>query len=160
MESTTTDANGDYAFDSLFPGTFIVEEVLQSGWNQTQPVNPDYYTFATQSGLNETGLNFGNFSYGTFTGTVYNDKNGDGTQEPNDPGLSGWTIDLLNSSGTLVATTTSNSSVNTRSPISVRVSTRLRKSCRRVGRSRSRRILRARTPSRRERRDGIGAEFR
>ena len=109
VATTTSDANGNYEFDDLFPGTFIVEEVLQSGWTQTQPVNPNYYEFATQSGLDETGLNFGNFSPGTFTGMVYNDLNGDGTQEPNEPGLAGWTIDLLNQAGTLVATTTSNS---------------------------------------------------
>ena len=80
VATTTSDANGNYEFDNLFPGTFIVEEVLQSGWTQTQPVNPNYYEFTTQSGMNETGLNFGNFSTGTFTGTVYNDLNGDGTR--------------------------------------------------------------------------------
>jgi hypothetical protein len=109
VATTTSDANGNYEFDDLFPGTFIVTEVLQSGWTQTQPVNPNYYEFATQSGLDETGLNFGNFKPGTFSGVVYNDLNGDGTQESNEPGLSGWTVDLLDSSGTLVATTTSNS---------------------------------------------------
>ena len=108
VATTTSDANGNYEFDNLFPGTFIVAEVLQSGWTQTQPVNPNYYEFATQSGLNETGLNFGNFSSGTFTGTVYNDLNGDGIHEPTEPALKGWTIDLLNQAGTFVATTTSN----------------------------------------------------
>ena len=108
VATTTSDANGNYEFDNLFPGTFIVEEVLQSGWTQTQPVNPNYYSFATQSGLNETGLNFGNFSTGTFTGTVYNDLNGDGIHEPGEPALAGWTIDLLNQAGNIVATTTSN----------------------------------------------------
>ena len=53
-------------------------------------------------------MNFGNFSPGTFTGTVYNDLNGDGIHEPTEPALEGWTIDLLNQAGTLVATTTSN----------------------------------------------------
>ena len=108
VATTTSDANGNYEFDNLFPGTFIVAEVLQSGWTQTQPVNPNYYEFSTQSGMNETGLNFGNFSTGTFTGTVYNDLNGDGTKESNEPVLAGWTIDLLNQAGALVATTTSN----------------------------------------------------
>ena len=61
VATTTSDANGDFEFDSLFPGTFVVEEIVQSGWTQTQPVNPNYYSFTTQSGLNETGLNFGNY---------------------------------------------------------------------------------------------------
>ena len=108
VATTTSDANGDYSFDDLFPGTFIVVETLMPGWTQTQPVNPNYYEFTTQSGLNETGLNFGNFETSTFTGTVYNDLNGDGSRESGEPPLANWTIDLLNSSGTLVATTTSN----------------------------------------------------
>ena len=81
-----------------------------SGWTQTQPVNPDYYSFTTQSGLDETGLNFGNFSAATFTGVVYNDLTGIGTPTPSDPVLRNWTIDLLDSVGEVVATTTSNAS--------------------------------------------------
>ena len=61
VATTTSDANGNYEFDNLFPGTFTIEEILQSGWTQTQPVNPNYYTITTQSGMNQTGLNFGNF---------------------------------------------------------------------------------------------------
>ncbi len=108
VASTTSDANGNYEFDNLFPGTFTVAEIVMSGWTQTQPVNPDYYTFTTQSGLNETGLNFGNFSSATFTGIVYNDLKGTGIPSPMDPDLANWTIDLFDQSGDLVATTTSN----------------------------------------------------
>lgn len=35
--STTTDANGNYAFTSLTPGRYQVAEVIQSGWTQTFP---------------------------------------------------------------------------------------------------------------------------
>ena len=74
-----------------------------SGWTQTQPVNPDYYTFTTQSGLNETGLNFGNFLPISVTGNVYNDLNGDGMHDSGEPGLAGWTVDLLDASGNVLA---------------------------------------------------------
>ena len=30
VATTTSDANGNYEFDNLFPGTFTVEEVLQA----------------------------------------------------------------------------------------------------------------------------------
>ncbi len=109
VATTTSDANGNYEFDNLFPGTFIVEEVLQSGWTQTQPVNPNYYQFTTQSGMNETGLNFGNFiNAENLSGQVYNDLNGDGSNNGGtDPGLAGWTINVLDSRNNVVATTTS-----------------------------------------------------
>jgi protocatechuate 3,4-dioxygenase beta subunit/glutamine cyclotransferase len=112
VASTTSDANGNYEFDNLFPGTFIVEEVLMAGWIQTQPVNPNYYEFTTQSGLDQTGLNFGNFlNSENLSGQVYNDLNGDGSNDGGtDPGLGGWTINVLNSSGVVVATTTSDAS--------------------------------------------------
>ena len=61
LATTTSDANGNYQFDNVLPGSYIVADILQSGWDQTQPVNPNYYSFAAQMGLNETGLNFGNF---------------------------------------------------------------------------------------------------
>ena len=41
-------------------GTYEVEEVVQAGWVQTQPVSPPFYSFAAQSGVNITGLAFGN----------------------------------------------------------------------------------------------------
>ena len=112
VASTTSDANGNYQISNLAPGNYMVAEVLQSNWTQTQPVNPNFYAFSTQSGLDETGLNFGNFSEASLTGTVYNDLTGDGTQTSNDPLLASWTLDLFDSSGDLLATTTSNSSGN------------------------------------------------
>jgi len=114
VATTTSDANGNYEFDNLFPGTFTVEEILQSGWTQTQPDNPNYYQFTAQSGMNETGLNFGNVvPQENLSGQVYNDLNGDGSNDGGtDPGLAGWTINLLNSDGGVVATTTSDASGN------------------------------------------------
>jgi protocatechuate 3,4-dioxygenase beta subunit len=113
VATTTSDANGDYSFDSLFPGTFIVVETLMPGWIQTEPVNPDYYEFMTQSGANQTGLNFGNFiNAENISGTVYDDLNGSGSIQPGDPLLQGWTIDVLNSAGGIVATTTTDANGN------------------------------------------------
>ena len=100
VATTTSDANGNYEFDDLFPGTFIVEEVLQSGWTQTQPVNPELLRVHDPERPERDRAELRQLpGQGTFTGMVYNDLNGDGTQEPNEPGLAGWTIDLLNSVG-------------------------------------------------------------
>jgi len=103
VASTTSDANGDYEFDNLFPGTFTVEEILQSGWVQTQPVNPNYYSITTSSGTNIAGETFGNFKAVSVSGNVYNDLNGNGLHDSGEPGLQGWTVQLENSSGTVIA---------------------------------------------------------
>ncbi len=39
-ESMVTNANGDYSFNNLAPGTYSVCEVMQTGWVQTQPGTP------------------------------------------------------------------------------------------------------------------------
>ena len=112
VATTTSDANGNYEFDSLFPGTFTVEEVLQSGWTQTQPVNPNFYQFETQSGLDETGLNFGNFELTAVSGNIYNDQDGNGSQGPGEPGLANWTVSLEDTHGNVLVSTTTDSSGN------------------------------------------------
>ena len=115
VATTTSDANGNYEFDNLFPATFIVTEVLMPGWTQTQPVNPNYYEFTTQSGLNETGLNFGNqltFTPITVSGSIYNDLDGNGLRGSGEPGLAGWTVDLEDSSGNVLASVLTDSNGN------------------------------------------------
>ena len=46
----------------------------------------------------------------TLKGEVYNDISGDGTLQAGDPGLSGWTVRLLNSSNSVVTTVSTDSS--------------------------------------------------
>ena len=50
--------------------------------------------------------NAGEYAGSTINGTVFNDLNGNGTQEHGDAGLSGQTVNLLNASGQTIATTT------------------------------------------------------
>ena len=107
IATTVTDANGNYSFSNVGPGTYTVRRKLQAGWIQTFPAAPGTYTVTATSGQDASGLLFGNFQLVTYAGTVYNDLNGNGVYDPGDPGLKGWTVDLLDSSGNIVATTTS-----------------------------------------------------
>ena len=43
---TTTSAEGSYSFTELFPGNYIVREVLQLGWLQTSPLEYELPTIA------------------------------------------------------------------------------------------------------------------
>ncbi|HEV3082404.1 MAG TPA: PKD domain-containing protein, partial [Gemmataceae bacterium] len=60
--STTTDANGNYAFYNLAPGSYTVAEVQQPGWTQKAPapVPPGTYSVSLASGQALRGLDFGN----------------------------------------------------------------------------------------------------
>ena len=77
--SAVTDANGDYSFQSLLAGNYIVCEVLQATWEQSAPTSAppgetlvtncpgptNGYAFA-MAGSNISGNNFGNFQRGAF----------------------------------------------------------------------------------------------
>ena len=105
--SATTDANGNYTITGVGPGTMTLREVVQAGWIQAAPtpVPPGTYTFTTTSGTNITGKTFGNaFQYVSISGTVYNDLNGNAVQNNGEPGLGGWTVQLVGSGNNVVGT--------------------------------------------------------
>ena len=106
--STTTDANGNYTFTNLAPGTYRVREVEPAGSIQTT-ANPS--DIVVSSGNNITGVLFGNFQLASISGTKFNDLNGNGVRDPGEPGLAGITVFLdTNGNGVLdpgeVSTTT------------------------------------------------------
>ena len=104
VPTVTSATDGSYSFPNLGPGKWTIEEINQSGWYQTQPANPPgTYSVIAVSGTSQSGLNFGNFQVVTLSGSVYNDVNGDGNQQKNEPNLANWTVDLLNPSGNVVA---------------------------------------------------------
>jgi protocatechuate 3,4-dioxygenase beta subunit len=108
--TSVTDANGTFSFANVGPSTYTVQERHKNGWVQTAPGAPGTFTVAAASGQNVSGLLFGNFHLVTFSGSVYNDHNGNGNMDPKDKGLKGWTVNLLDMNGNIVATTTSNGS--------------------------------------------------
>ncbi|HKM53713.1 MAG TPA: SdrD B-like domain-containing protein, partial [Isosphaeraceae bacterium] len=109
VQTATTDSHGDYAFTITSAGTYTIQEVLQSGYLLTTPASVSY-TETLSSGQSIANLNFGVFQKVSFSGEVFNDLVGSGTFASGDPGLSGWTVDLLNSSNQVIATNTTDSS--------------------------------------------------
>jgi protocatechuate 3,4-dioxygenase beta subunit len=92
VQTATTDANGNYSFTGVGPGTYRIREEQQTGWMQTT-ANPTDFTLT--SGANVTGIDFGNFQLGVISGLKFQDTNGDGIQDNGEPGLENWTIDLI-----------------------------------------------------------------
>jgi protocatechuate 3,4-dioxygenase beta subunit len=106
LYTTTTGSNGLFSLTGIAAGTYILSEVLQPGFAQTAPASPGTYTITVASGQTVTGENFGDHPTAAIGGVVFNDLNGDGTLESGEPGLSGWTVQLLNSSNVVIATAT------------------------------------------------------
>ena len=105
-----TNRSGEYRFRNLGPGKYTVEEVRMRGWYQTDPASPFTHTVIPTSGVNQDGLDFGNFKLVRVVGRVYDDQNGNGVRNPGEPGLAGWTVQLKNEQGNIVATTVTGAS--------------------------------------------------
>ncbi|MGK7904275.1 MAG: Ig-like domain-containing protein, partial [Hormoscilla sp.] len=59
--SVVTDANGNYSFSELEPGTYVVRELLPQGFTQTFPsINMGAQIVTLEAGDDLTNLNFGN----------------------------------------------------------------------------------------------------
>jgi hypothetical protein len=95
--STTTDVQGNYAFDDLTAGTYLVREVLPAGWRAANPTSAALLV-AVGAGQNATGENFGNtpsaLATGAIGGRVFQDANGNGKLDHGEKGLKGWRVYL------------------------------------------------------------------
>jgi serine-aspartate repeat-containing protein C/D/E len=120
--TTTTDASGFYKFTGLQPGTYSVKETVPAGWFPgASHVGNDGGTSASDELLSDVSLAGGaDGLYYDFcltppaliSGYVHSDVNGCWTpeQNQNDPPVAGVTIQLLDASGTVVGTTTTDAS--------------------------------------------------
>jgi len=107
--STTTDSSGNYSLDSVTTGAHVISETPQVGWTSTTPSGGAYPSFNAISGNLPNPVSardFGNFENVCISGTKYRDKNGDGDQDGDDDGLSGWTIEI--NPGAITTTTDAN----------------------------------------------------
>jgi protocatechuate 3,4-dioxygenase beta subunit len=120
----TTDANGNYSFTNLKPGTYSVQFDKASlpanyiftgadqGGNDAADSDANVTTGKTAqvtlaSGGSNTTLDAGIMAVQAKLGdTVWEDKNGNGVQDSGEAGLCGVTVALKDSTGKVVATTT------------------------------------------------------
>lgn len=110
IASRITTAGGSYSFTNLVPGTYRVVETDLAGYVST--------TFNDVSATVTVGgsviVNFGDYklpaALSTVSGVVFNDANGNGIQDGGELPISGVTMQLRNTAGTVIATTTTNAS--------------------------------------------------
>lgn len=89
--ATVTDGAGGYSFASVAPGAYVVTETDPAGFTSTTP--NEQAVSVPPGGV--ASAQFGDQQQGTVSGTVFNDVNGDGTQDATEVGLSGVTVRLM-----------------------------------------------------------------
>lgn len=89
--SAVSGRNGSYRL-SVSAGTYTIRETAPAGWQVTTPSDGSYsVTVAARATV--TGKDFGNQkAVATVSGTVFNDLDGDGTQDSGESGQIGWQI--------------------------------------------------------------------
>lgn len=124
LQSTTTDAQGTYRFDGLWPGSYVVEVVRPSGWVFIRPNDPALQT--VESIITQINDEYGTSDPITLEmaqdqlqhqvlltipakvgSLVWLDENQNGLMDIDEPTINGVTINLLQN-GITAYTTTSN----------------------------------------------------
>ena len=114
LQTLDTDADGNYAFQHLPDGKYTVKVVRSSSikdYDQTE--DPDatvddtsaVYTMGPENSLQEN-VNFGYVPDYSIAGRVYRDADKSGSYTDGEETFEGVTVDLIDASGTVVATAT------------------------------------------------------
>jgi autotransporter-associated beta strand protein len=103
VDQTTTTANGGlYSFSDLPAGRFRIRMVAPGGTVQTS-FNPSDVTLAIAQTVG--GVDFGVFQLVSVSGTKFNDRNGDGIRNNNEPGVGGVEMRIFPAGGGLIIQT-------------------------------------------------------
>ena len=120
VATTTTDADGNYSFTRLPAGDYTVK-VTKAGAiaNLDQTEDPDSTKDNTSGTVTlnadnpvQENINFGYVKKHAISGNVYLDQNRDKTKNTGDLPQGGVTVKLVDASGTVVATTTTDTDGN------------------------------------------------
>ncbi|PHN07243.1 hypothetical protein CRP01_06335, partial [Flavilitoribacter nigricans DSM 23189 = NBRC 102662] len=122
IDNTTTAADGSYSFTNLEPGTYSVQFTdLPAGFSFTDlnaggdealdsdadpAMNGMTETVTLESGDNYTDLDAGILEGASLGDFVWEDLNGDGVQDPGEPGVGGVTVNLKDENGNVIDNTT------------------------------------------------------
>ncbi|MBK8472485.1 MAG: carboxypeptidase regulatory-like domain-containing protein [Sphingobacteriales bacterium] len=119
--STTTDATGFYQFDDLQPGDYYVVFGAPSGYDASPAnqggddatdsdagVGGQSHTTTLSPGEHDPTIDAGFYQPASLGDFVWLDNDGDGVQDPGEPGIPGVTVTLTLPDGTTLTTVTDN----------------------------------------------------
>ncbi len=104
IDSAITTVSG-YSFQNLSLGTYYVREKDSTGWIRTT-ANPS--AIIITAGKDTTGIDFGNFKFGSISGFKFEDKDSSGIRDLGEQYISNWSINLQRNDS-LIATTQTDS---------------------------------------------------
>ncbi|MBS4027926.1 MAG: VCBS repeat-containing protein [Ignavibacteriales bacterium] len=93
-DSVFSDEEGNYLFKNLLLGNYTVQEVIPLHWQQTFPLQPTYTINITAGGSTFNNNDFGNFKFGSISGTVFHDTSNDGIKDVGEVGIVTWKVKL------------------------------------------------------------------
>lgn len=122
--TAVTDANGNYLFDNLAPGTYSVTFTPNGAQPFTRanagpdneadsdanPVTGRTEQVTLVSNADDRSLDAGVYDPAAIGDHVWEDLDGDGQQEFGEPAIAGATVKLLDAAGVVIGTTTTNGS--------------------------------------------------
>ena len=92
-DSTYSDSEGNYLFDSLAIGEYILTLEIPQGWKST---TPSTYNINLLHMMDTSGFDFGIFKLATVSGLKFYDINNNGSQDGLEYGLENWVFTLSN----------------------------------------------------------------
>lgn len=116
-QTTTTNSQGEYAFNNLRPGTYTVRELQPSGYFDSgekagshggNVTNDQISNIILGSGADAVHYDFCEIEPASIRGRVHVDRDGDCELDAGEPTLAGVRIDLLDIHGNFLKTTTTN----------------------------------------------------
>ncbi|MGB0384737.1 MAG: SdrD B-like domain-containing protein [Ardenticatenaceae bacterium] len=123
LDSTTTNSNGMYNFTDLVAGDYALRFTAPTGYmispqdqgaddatdSDADPTNGETIVTTLSAGENDSTWDAGLFRKASLGDKVWEDSNGDGIQDADEPGLADLTVELFDSNGDLVDSTTTDS---------------------------------------------------
>ena len=127
LDTTYTDADGLYLFDELLPGDYVVHFEKPVGYEPTDkdavasdtkdsdadPVSGDSHLVTLEAGDSDMTIDAGFYQPASLGDYVWEDKDADGIQDPDEDGINGIVVTLHDENGDPVANTTTGVNPNT-----------------------------------------------
>jgi hypothetical protein len=119
IATKTTSGDGNYLFTDLVAGTYTIRVVassLPAGLIETYDLDgtgtQHTATVTLTTGSSRNDVDFGYRGTASIGDRVWSDTNGNGVQDSGEAGINGVTVQLLDSTGTVIATTTTSGDGN------------------------------------------------